>query len=400
MKQGKVYVQKQLYQSKYDCCGCSACYSVCPVNAIRFIADDEGFQYPYIDKALCINCKKCESVCPLKIKQENLNPLHIYAAKNRNESIRMKSSSGGVFSLFADYIETSGGVIYGAAFDENYTVRHMRAETVEEWKQFCGSKYVQSDLNDIFLQIKVDLQNGREVLFSGTPCQIDGLKQYLKHERISSDSLLTCDIICHGVPSPLIWREYLDYLKDAYGREIGSVSFRDKSQLGWHNSTLTIKDKEQCTILAETQRDHYFFQLFLCHEILRPSCHRCRYSNFSRPGDITLGDFWGIEKNFKQFDDDKGISLLMVNTEAGEKIWKVIQNNAEYFEVSQKQCIQPNLEMPREEGPGRKRFWHWYKKYGFKRTGQSRGYLPMNFLEKVLKLIYLCIEKGLILLGF
>ena len=392
-------MQKQLYESKYDCCGCSACYAICPVKAIYFIVDDEGFQYPYVNQDMCINCRKCESVCPLKLKQKDSNPLHIYAAKNKNELIRKNSSSGGIFSLLADFIESSGGVIYGAAFDEKYAVKHMRAETAAEWKKFCGSKYVQSDLNDVFLQIRADLKTGREVLFSGTPCQIDGLKQYLKHEKVSLDHLLTCDIVCHGVPSPLIWKEYLEYLQNASDREIESVSFRDKEKLGWHNSTLTIKDKEQCTILTETQRDNYYFQLFLCHEILRPVCHKCRYSNFSRPGDITLGDFWGIEKNFKQFDDDKGVSLVMVNTEMGERVWKVIQNNAEYFEVSQEQCIQPNLERPSEQGVGRKRFWHWYKKYGFKRTGQSRGYLPMSFFEKVLKLVYLCVEKMLSLLG-
>lgn len=393
-------MQKQLYESKYDCCGCSACYSICPVDAVRLIVDEEGFQYPYINQELCVNCKKCEIVCPLKSKQKKSDPLHIYAAKNRNDSIRKNSSSGGVFSLLAGFIESKGGVIYGAAFDDKYTVTHMRAETATEWKKFCGSKYVQSDLSNIFSQIRVDLKNGRKVLFSGTPCQVDGLKQYLKHKKMSTDHLVTCDIVCHGVPSPLIWREYLDYLQNTTGREIGFISFRDKEKLGWHNSTLTIKDKEQCTILAETQADNYYFQLFTCHEILRPACHRCRYSNFFRRGDITLGDFWGIEKNFKQFDDDKGVSLVMVNTEIGEKIWKLIQNNAEYFEISQEQCIQPNLEMPSQEGPGRKRFWHWYRKYGFKRTGQSKGYLPMNFVEKLLKFVYLCAEKGLSLLRF
>lgn len=392
-------MQKQLYEFKYDCCGCSACYSICPVNAIRFIIDEEGFRYPYIHQDLCVNCKKCEMVCPLKSKYVSSNPLHIYAAKNKYESIREKSSSGGVFSLLADFFEANGGVIYGAAFDEKHTVRHMRAENVVEWQKFCGSKYVQSDLKGVFSQIKADLKQGREVLFTGTPCQIDGLKQYLKQEKVSSGFLLTCDIVCHGVPSPLIWREYLEYLQNVSGREIESISFRDKSRLGWHNSTLTIKDKEQCLILDETQRENYYFQLFLCHEIIRPACHKCRYSNFSRVGDITLGDFWGIEKNFKQFDDDKGVSLVMVNTEAGKNIWGAIQNNAEYFEVSREQCIQPNLEMPSEEGLGRKRFWHWYKTYGFKRTGQSRGYLPMNFFEKVIKWVYLCVEKGLSILG-
>lgn len=391
-------MKNQIYESKYDCCGCSACYSICPVNAIQLIADDEGFQYPYIDQDLCINCRKCESVCPLKLQQKKLHPIHIYAAKNKNECIRQKSSSGGVFSLLANFTEASGGIIYGAVFDEKFAVRHIRAETAEEWGKMCGSKYMQSDIKNVFSQVKDDLKHRRKVLFSGTPCQIDGLKQFLKYERISSEDLLTCDIVCHGVPSPLIWNEYLQYLKKTSGRELGFVNFRDKDQLGWHNSTLTIKDKEQGVILSETQSDNFFFQLFFNHEILRPACHRCKYSNFSRHGDISLGDFWGIEKNFKEFDDDKGVSLVMVNTDIGEKVWEEIKNDMEYFEISQEQCIQPNLVSPSEEGPGRKRFWYWYRKYGLKRTGQSRGYLPMNYLEYLLKWIYLCIEKGLSLM--
>ena len=392
-------MQKQLYESKDACCGCTACSSVCPVNAIRMTADDEGFQYPYVNQDLCIDCKRCVAVCPLKSERKDTKPFHIYASKNRNDSVREKSSSGGIFSLIADYTESKGGVIYGAAFAEDYSVRHMRAENRMEWKKFCGSKYVQSNLNDIFPQVREDLKNGREVLFSGTPCQVDGLKHYLAQANVSSEHLITCDLVCHGTPSPLIWSEYLAYLRSSSNRKIGFVSFRDKDLLGWHNSTLTIKDQEQRTILAQTQKDNFYFQLFVCHEILRPACHQCRYSNFCRPGDITLGDFWGVEKNFKQFDDDKGVSLVMINSEAGEKIWTAVQNNAVFFEVSQNQCVQPNLETPSKEGTGRRRFWRWYKKYGLKRTGQSRGYLPMRFPEKVLKLVYLCVEKVLSLLG-
>lgn len=392
-------MHRQLYESNYDCCGCTACASICAVNAIQMITDKEGFQYPQIDQNLCVNCKKCELVCPLKATRTNTEPVHIYASKNRRELIRQKSSSGGIFSLLADYVEAEGGVIYGAAFNETFAVRHMRGETAEEWKKFCVSKYVQSDLNGIFAQVREDLQNGRMVLFSGTPCQVDGLNKYLKSKKVPSNRLITCDIVCHGTPSPQIWSEYLAYLQDSSGREIGSISFRDKDQNGWHNSTLTIKDKELRTILAESQRDNFFFQLFLCHEILRPACHRCRYSNFNRPGDVTLGDFWGIENNFRQFDDDKGISLVMINTQTGERIWKVIQTNAEYFEVSKEQCGQPNLQEPSQEDFGRKVFWRWYQKYGFKRTGQRMGFFPANPLEKTLIFIYLCVEKALRILG-
>ena len=385
----------RIYETKYDCCGCTACYSVCPVKAISMIEDNEGFKYPVINGNLCVNCNKCKTVCPLKEKNNNNEPLHIYAAKNINQSVREKSSSGGIFSLLANYVELKGGVIYGAAFDENYTVRHMRAETMDEWKRFCMSKYVQSDLSNIFSNVKEDLKNGLVVLFSGTPCQIDGLKKYLNNTNTPLGNLITCDLICHGTPSPEIWKKYLEFIEESSAEEIGSISFRDKDELGWHNSTLTIRDKKQNIILTETQKDNYFFQLFLCSDILRPACHKCRYANFHRCGDITLGDFWGIEKHYKEFDDDKGVSLVMLNTKTGEEIWKSLQNSADFFEVPKEASIQPNLVKPAEESGYRKTFWLWYKKYGLKRTGQKMGYIPMSTLEKALIFVLLCLEKVL-----
>lgn len=386
-------MSKKIYESKYDCCGCSACYVVCPVNAISMIADDEGFKYPRIDQAVCVNCKKCEVICPLRSMNNNSNPKHIFAAKNKDESVRKKSTSGGIFSLLADYVELQNGVIYGAGFDEKYRVKHMRAESVAEWKKFCGSKYVQSDVNDTFLLVRKDLNNGKTVLFSGTPCQIDGLKKYLKSMTVSYDNLITCDIVCHGTPSPKVWEDYLKYLTRRTNRRIGFVSFRDKEEYGWHNSTLTIKDKKNQVILLETKKNNFFFQLFSNHEILRPSCHKCKYASFYRPGDITLGDFWGIEKNFAQFDDDKGVSLVMVNSEKGVEIWKQIQNGSEYFKVLKEQCVQPNLSAPSKESTSRENFWRWYNKYGFKRIGQRMGYIPVNMAEKLLIFIYRCENK-------
>lgn len=373
-----------IFTTKYDCCGCTACYSVCPVNAIRMAVDDEGFRYPVVDPSICVNCKKCEAVCPLRAGNGYSNPINIYAAKNKQEAVRAGSSSGGIFSLLADYVEAQGGVIYGAAFDEHFTVKHMRAEAAGEWKKFCVSKYTQSDMGDTFRSIRADLNSGRMVLFSGTPCQVDGLKRYLKGIRVSCDRLITCDIVCHGTPSPKVWADYLDYLSKRAGRRIGSVSFRDKETLGWHNSTLTIKDEKGQTILSETPKDNYFFQLFVCHWILRPSCYRCQYASFHRPGDFTLGDFWGIERNFAQFDDDKGISLVMVHTERGEKIWQEIQSRAESFTVTKEQCAQPNLVAPSKENPNREDFWCWYRRCGFCRTGQRMGYLPASKTEKLL----------------
>lgn len=377
---------KTLFESKYDCCGCTACYTICPVNAIRMTADEEGFLYPRIDETLCVNCHQCEKICPLRAGNDHTEPLEIYGAKNREETVRENSSSGGVFSLLADYVQSQGGVIYGAAYDEAFHVWHMRAEADEEWKKFCVSKYVQSNMSDMFRSVKQDLLDDRMVLFSGTPCQIDGLIRTLKDVRL--DNLITCDIICHGTPSPKIWEDYLQYLSRHTGKTIGYVSFRDKKCLGWHNSALTIWNTENQILLSETQRNNFFFQLFVCHFILRPSCHRCQYASFHRPGDFTLGDFWGIEKNFARVDDDKGISLVMVHTEKGRKIWNEIQSGAEFFPVTKEQCTQPNLVKPSKENPNREDFWRWYRRYGFRRTGQRMGYLPVSKGEKLLLFLY------------
>lgn len=386
-------MSKILYQSKSDCCGCTACYSVCPVNAIRMTSDDEGFQYPVIDQHICVNCKKCESVCPLKTNNGNSEPIIIYAAKNKQDTERASSSSGGIFSLLAKYTQLKGGVIYGAAFDKCFVVRHMRAEDVGGWKKFCVSKYTQSDMGNTFQSVKSDLRKGKLVLFSGTPCQVDGLKRYLQNDRVSCERLITCDIVCHGTPSPQVWRDYINYLSRINKCRIGSVSFRDKESLGWHNSTLTIKNEKGQTILSETHKENFYSQLLFCHYILRPSCFKCKYASFSRPGDFTLGDFWGIEKKFAQFDDDKGISLVMVHTDKGQKIWQEIQNDTVFFSVTEEQCVQPNLVEPSIENPDRGNFWDWYKRYGLRRTGQKMGYLPASKAEKGLLFIYRVVNK-------
>ena len=384
---------KELYNTKEECCGCYACYSVCPMGAIELNRDGEGFEYPEINQKKCIGCGKCEIVCPIKNQRKNIEPIHIFAVKNRDESVRKISSSGGVFTLLAKYIESQNGVIYGAAFDEKYKVCHKRAERTKEWKEFCVSKYVQSDIKETYSQVCDDLVDDRMVLFSGTPCQIDGLKRYIEKMGKDCSKLFTCDIVCHGTPSPGVWEDYLVYLQEKKKQKIGYISFRDKEQLGWHNSKLTIRDKDNNLILSETQSDNFFFQRFVCHEILRPSCFKCKYANYNRVGDITLGDFWGIENKFPNFDDNKGVSLVMVNSEKGERLWENVNGFAEYFEVTKEQSVQPNLQKPSEEIGNRDVFWSWYRKYGLERTGQMMGQLPMSKSERVLVFLYRCKER-------
>lgn len=386
--------KKKIYKSKDACCGCTACYSVCPVKAISMSTDEEGFLYPQINMDKCIECKICEQVCPLKLEKKLQNtPLCLYAVKNKKEYERINSTSGGVFSVIAEYVEQHCGVIYGAAFDEQYKVTHMRAESHGEWKKFCVSKYSQSDLKNTYEKVNKDLKNNRVVLFSGTPCQVDGLKSYLDKKKVPMDKLITCDIVCHGVPSPKIWDDYIKYLKKCTSKKIGYISFRDKKETGWHNSRFVVKDKENEVLISDSHEENYYYQLFACHYILRQSCHKCKYSNFYRPGDISLGDFWGVEKKIPDFDDDKGISLVMINSENGRNIWKKISDKVESIDITLEQAIQPNLQSPSPENPNRNNFWYWYKKYGFYITGQKMGFIRKNIKDTCLIYIYRCLEK-------
>lgn len=357
---------------KDKCAGCGACYNVCPVNAITMEENQEGFLYPEINGEKCFECKKCQSVCPVKNTNQNSVPLAIYGCKNSNENIRINSSSGGVFSLIAEYVENNKGVIYGAAFDKDFSVKHQRGETFEIWNAFSQSKYVQSDIGDVYNLVKKDLDNENMVLFSGTPCQVEGLKRVVYNHK-NKDNLITCDIICHGVPSPKVWKDYLEDVKKTYKKQIGSINFRDKEKVGWHESTLTIKDKSDNIILKEKHSQNVYSKMFFNHWTMRPSCFSCPYANFNRTGDITLGDFWGIEKHFLEFDDNKGVSLIMCNTEKGKKIFSEISILTEKFEVQKEQCVQPNLVNPSTPSDFRKQFWNTYKKWGYKYTTQILG---------------------------
>lgn len=366
---------------KKKCCGCTACYAICPTNALQMRADEEGFQYPQVDATACIKCEKCVRVCPNLGTRISHDPLNLFAAKNRVEEVRNTSSSGGVFSLLAGYVERQNGSVYGAAFDKQFKVVHKRA-VGREWVQFSQSKYVQSAIGDCFSQICEDLYQGRTVLFSGTPCQVAGLKQYLTQIKAPCDNLITLDIVCHGVPSPRAWQ---DWLMNLVGKsEIGNVNFRDKSESGWHQSTLTVQDCSGKVLCRDYQRDGLFFRMFFNHYILRPSCYACRYTNFQREGDFTLGDYWGIEKHFPEFDDNKGVSLTMVNTEKAKGIWLHLIEAVDSIPLKQEQCIQPNLQAPSSEPQNRKVFWEQYRKHGFLYAGKYVGIFPKSTADKII----------------
>ena len=300
---------------KEECCGCGSCYVACPCQCIKMQEDNEGFVYPHIDKSLCVDCHICEKSCPSLNVVSKVSNRKCYVAVNKSDE-RMFSSSGGIFILLARKVIENGGVVVGAAFDGNWLVHHILCDNTDDLIKLMGSKYLQSRNYEAYFATKSLLEENRMVLYTGTACQIAGLKGYLKKDY---DNLITVDVLCHGVPSPGVWKRYLRELKKLYGDEITSISFRDKST-GWKQYSMTIgfgNDK----IYSKKHGDDIFMNLFLSNSILRPSCHVCKYKSIDRPSDMTIGDAWGIENILSDFDDDKGTSVAIVHSEKGENLF-------------------------------------------------------------------------------
>lgn len=303
-----------------NCCGCSACAQRCPKQCITMEEDPEGFLYPRIDLSKCIDCKLCEKVCPIINPNEDKQPLEVYATINPDEETRKQSSSGGVFSLFATRIIQENGVVFGARFDENGEVKHDYTETLEGLAAFRGSKYVQSRIGNTYQKAESFLKSGKKVLFSGTPCQIAGLKRFLRKDY---DNLITVDFICHGVPSPKIWRHYLkvtcNQLAGGKDYEIKAINFRNKDR-GWKNFSfllnLNVTGKTNKT-LCEPAGNNAYMKGFLGNLYLRPSCHYCAAKSGKSGSDITIADYWGVQKQNPSLNDDKGVSLAFYNTPKG-----------------------------------------------------------------------------------
>lgn len=307
---------------KSRCCGCEACRSVCPKQCISMRTDKEGFLYPEVNLSECIDCKLCEKVCPVLHPIASTEEPMVFAGINNDTQIRLQSSSGGIFTLIAESVLQKGGVVFGARFDENWKVVHGYTETVEGLARFRGSKYVQSYIGESFLQAKKFLDEGREVLFSGTPCQIAGLKNFL---RRSYQHLLTVDVVCHGVPSPKVWQKYLEesvckayYIKErkhsfSFAEKICNINFRSKEK-GWKKYNVEIEyknGKKDITPFTE----HLYMNVFLSNLSLRPSCYACSAKIPYVQSDITLADFWGVDSLKPEIDDDKGCGLILINNE-------------------------------------------------------------------------------------
>lgn len=308
-----------------NCTGCHACYSACPVKCIDMNKNKYGFLLPQINKDKCINCNKCEKSCPIinpnnNIEEEKFIKEHSYVAFNKNDDIRKVSSSGGIFYLIAKAIIDDGGVVFGAAFDESFKVKHMEICEVKEIYKLQGSKYVQSEIGEIYLDVKKRLEDNIPVLFTGTPCQIEGLKSFLYKEY---DNLYTQDIICHGVPSPLVWEKYLH----EFDGSINNISFRDKT-FGWNNFSMRIDYNDSKYI--KTLKEDSYMKSFLLNLSLRDSCYNCDFKKNIRCSDITLADYWGIENVHKDMFDDKGASLIIIQSNKGLGLFNKIKENLYY----------------------------------------------------------------------
>ncbi len=326
-------------EDKTKCTGCMACVQRCPRHCIDLKEDAEGFSYPLVDLDMCVDCGLCEKVCPLKVPNEPRTPRMIYAAKNRNLSVRMASSSGGIFTLLAEVVLKDHGVVFGARFDAQWNVVHDYTDSIDGLAAFRGSKYLQSRIGDNYRKAERFLKEGRKVLFSGSPCQVAGLRKFLKKDY---ENLVTVDFVCHGVPSPMIWRDYLKEIlrpKGVDGKNMVSqlslndmpvitgISFRDKRN-GWKKFGFSVRVKSASKAdqnlvsqsvevddkvwLYEPYRENLFMEGFLKNLYLRPSCYACPAKAGRSGSDYTLADFWGASTYIGDFDDDKGLSAVLV----------------------------------------------------------------------------------------
>ena len=365
------------------CCGCTACAAICTRNAITMKPDVLGFLYPVVDEDKCTNCGLCEKVCAFNDsydKSLNLQQPIAYGARHKDMDEVATSRSGAAFIAISDYILKNGGIVYGAGYTDHFRVIHKRATTKEQRDEFKGSKYVQSDLTGIFRQVKEDLRNGHKVLFSGTPCQTAGLNSFIGNKL--RDNLILIDIVCHGVPAPYIWRDYLNYLEKKHKSTIHSVDFRDKNKFGWnaHYESFELKDRDE---KVYPQTYSYVFKKAIT---FRHSCGTCKYTNLQRPSDITIADFWGWQKTDPTINaDDKGLSLVLCNTNKGQEIFDIIKDRMVFVEAELKNCLQPNLQKPSEIHPLRMDFEHDYAKKGFEYVMKKYADLGWPYKINVIK---------------
>lgn len=345
-----------------DCCGCRACEQVCAHHALSMKSNDEGFLYPVLDTSRCVECGLCGKVCPMmspeKVQHEEGQAI---VAQNIDSNDLKTSSSGGGFIAIAKYVLANEGVVYGAAYQDGPIVAHERVEKLNDLEKLKGSKYVQSDTRDMYSNVKVDLRKGRLVYFVGTPCQVAGLKLFL---RTDYDNLITSDLICHGTPSPKIFQNIVNHIEKKIDADFVSYSFRDKRVRGWScssSSSYKLHSTGELKYLNYNKDMESYFKAFISGHLMRMNCYQCPFANTHRCGDITLADFWGVKRDMPDFPSIyKGVSLLLVNSEKGNKILDNIKQKMHIRPLNMKTAMDtnPNLKQPTPFSDERKVSYH------------------------------------------
>ena len=376
---------QNVYNRKTECSGCGLCKILCPYQAIEMQEDEEGFLYPQIDPIKCTDCGLCKNKCPFT-HFENMETKEpkVFAAKSKINDIRKYSTSGGIFSLLSDYVLENKGTVYGAAYENINHIIHKRAVNQQQRDEQRDSKYVQSSIINIYNLLYADLQDGKDVLVTGTPCQVHAINNFLLNKKYTG-SLYLCDIVCHGVGSPLIYRQHLQYLENKYNMKIDKIYFRSKD-LGWAKNC---KRYIKCQSKDKTVLDDLYYKLYFNYNIIsRPSCEKCPYASSKRTSDITIGDFWGIEKVAPDFEDGLGISLVITNSEKGEKLLQNIESSASLIQSSWSDAVKenPRLSSPTKFGKMRDEFWRLQKKWEYEKV--LKFYFDNSFIGKVKRRVY------------
>lgn len=310
------------------CTGCRACEQLCPKNAIEIIENEEGFFEPKINKEKCINCGICLKSCPQGNKNIVTNmPIVAYAAKNKDIEQLKKGSSGSIFRIIANYVLEKNGVVYGVALNEKFEAEMIRVDKKEDLAKVMGSKYVQSNTLNTFLLAKKDLENNKIVLYTGTSCQIGGLKEFLNK---GYKNLITIDLICHGVPSPKLFQNYIGWLEKSNKSKVKNINFRNKENSDTGKIKVEFKNRKYITI---EPRLSPYYQSYIDGKVSREACYECKYASYKRIGDITLGDYWGVEKVHKNFNSDMGVSAILINTKTGQELFDEVKDNIEYIKT-------------------------------------------------------------------
>ena len=307
-----------------ECCGCASCYDACPKHCISMMPDNDGFLYPIVDLSACVDCGQCDKVCPIRHPYMEEKPITTLAVINRDETIRLQSSSGGFFHALAELVIQKSGVVFGARFDERWNVRIDCADTIEGIEKFMGAKYVQADLNEAYGKVKRYLHDDRWVLFTGLPCQVSGLNHFLSHDY---DKLITAECVCHSVPSPKVWNGYVEAI--AKGRNVTNVNFRNKGT-GWrHYAYQMVVDFENGQSFKALSSSNLYMKGLIQNLTTRPSCSECIAKNGRSHADFSMGDYWGAWDLQHEMDDDKGTSIVVVHTQKALDIIPKLKVKAE-----------------------------------------------------------------------